>query len=144
MECGLAGVKVLKTTRSGFSDFHRDEFTTLAATDDRIFATTVAASWPCGDVDADWTTIRETVRRSILEVFSGRFSPSVQATMFEMAEAVFAACGGIDEISFTMPNQHHLLLDLSAFDLANENEIFVPTDEPHGDIRATLRRGERP
>jgi urate oxidase len=65
----------------------------------------------------------------------------VQATLFEMAEAAFAASGKIDEISLAMPNQHHLLVDLTPFGLDNANEVFVPTDEPHGDIRATVARG---
>jgi urate oxidase len=39
-----------------------------------------------------------------------------------------------------MPNKHHLPFDLSRLGLENRNEIFVPTDEPHGLIEATLVR----
>jgi urate oxidase len=39
-----------------------------------------------------------------------------------------------------MPNKHHLPFDVSRFDLENRNEIFVPTDEPHGLIEATVAR----
>ena len=39
-----------------------------------------------------------------------------------------------------MPNKHCLLIDLSPFNLENENEIFVPIDEPHGQIEATIER----
>ncbi|MEP7274182.1 MAG: urate oxidase, partial [Acidobacteriota bacterium] len=45
------------------------------------------------------------------------------------------------EVSLSLPNKHCLLVDLSPFGLRNRNEIFVPVDEPHGLIRATLRRG---
>jgi urate oxidase len=31
-------------------------------------------------------------------------------------------------------------VDLSRFGQTNPNEIFVPTDEPHGYIEATVRR----
>jgi hypothetical protein len=34
-----------KTTQSGFTDFHRDEFRALADTTDRILATSMPASW---------------------------------------------------------------------------------------------------
>jgi urate oxidase len=39
-----------------------------------------------------------------------------------------------------MPNKHCLLIDLSRFHQTNANHIFVPTDEPHGTIEATVRR----
>ena len=45
-----------------------------------------------------------------------------------------------NEIELTMPNMHCLLVDLSRFGQDNPNEIFVPTDEPHGYIEATIRR----
>jgi urate oxidase len=39
-----------------------------------------------------------------------------------------------------MPNKHQLLVDLARFGLENKNHIFVPTDEPHGTIEATIVR----
>lgn len=142
MHSGLRGLQVLKTTGSGFSGFLRDQYTTLPETDDRIFATTIEASWPCIDLAADWSDARQTIRDALLQVFADQFSPSVQATLFWMAEAAFARCPLIDEISITMPNQHHLPANLSAIGLTNANETFIPTDEPHGLISAVVRRGE--
>jgi urate oxidase len=57
-----------------------------------------------------------------------------------MARAAFAACELIDEITITMPNQHHLLANLTPFGLKNPNEVFVPTSEPFGNISATISR----
>jgi urate oxidase len=57
-----------------------------------------------------------------------------------MARGAFAKCPLIDEISITMPNQHHLLANLSPFGLENANEVFVPTSEPFGRISATIAR----
>ena len=39
-----------------------------------------------------------------------------------------------------MPNKHNLLVDLARFGQENPNHIFVPTDEPHGTIEATVHR----
>lgn len=142
LSAGLTGLQVLKTTGSGFSQFHRDQFTTLPETADRIFATTIEARWPCGDFAADWTIARQAIRAAILKTFATNFSPSVQATLFEMAEAAFAVCPLIDEITITMPNQHHLPFNLTPFGQTNANLTFVPTDEPHGLISGTVRRGE--
>ena len=40
----------------------------------------------------------------------------------------------IDEITIRMPNQHHLLANLTPFGLENPNEVFIPTSEPYGEI----------
>jgi urate oxidase len=64
----------------------------------------------------------------------------VQHTLYAMGEAALEASAMVEEISITMPNKHHLLVDLSAFGLDNANEIFVPTTEPFGLIKATIRR----
>ena len=57
-----------------------------------------------------------------------------------MGRSALEAVAEIDEIEITMPNKHCLLVDLSRFGQDNPNEIFVPTDEPHGHIEARVRR----
>jgi urate oxidase len=39
-----------------------------------------------------------------------------------------------------MPNKHYLPINLQPFGLENRNEIFLPTDEPHGQIEALVTR----
>jgi urate oxidase len=143
IECGLEGLVLLKTTDSGFSKFLRDEFTTLKETDDRIFATAVTAKWAYNDTPDDWRKIRERIRTILIREFAARFSPSVQATLYEMASAVLDAEPVVEEINLTMPNLHRHLVDLSPFELDNPNVLFVPTDEPHGNITAGVCR-DRP
>ena len=46
----------------------------------------------------------------------------------------------ISDISISMPNKHCLLVDLNRFGLENNNEVFVPVDEPYGLIEAHLKR----
>jgi urate oxidase len=46
---GITGLKVLKTTQSGYAGFLADKFTTLPDVDDRIVATVVTANWRWGD-----------------------------------------------------------------------------------------------
>jgi urate oxidase len=67
-------------------------------------------------------------------------SRSVQHTLYAMGEAALAACADVVDITLTLPNRHHLLVDLKAFGLDNPNEIFVATDQPFGLIEATVRR----
>ena len=136
---GLANLVVLKTTDSAFSGFPRDEFTTLADTEDRIMATSITASWTYAPGTSDFTA-RAQVRRALVETFAAHSSRSVQHTLYAMGEAALAACAGVTAITLTLPNRHHLLVDLSPFGLDNPNEIFVATDQPFGLIEATIRR----
>ncbi len=136
---GIDDWMILKTTQSGFSDFMRDKFTTLKDADDRLFGTSVTATWALG-TDADFNDARCAIRKALLETFAKHDSLSVQHTLFAMGEAALGACASIDAIDLAMPNNHNLLVDLSPFGMPNDNEIFLPIDEPHGMIEATVRR----
>ena len=136
---GVTNLVALKTTDSAFSGFPRDEYTTLPETRDRILATSMTAVWTYRRGVCDFGA-RERIRSAMLEVFAGHDSESVQHTLYAMAEAALAACADIAEITITMPNRHHLLVDLEPFGLDNPNEIFVATDQPFGVIEATVRR----
>ena len=137
---GLANLVVLKTTDSAFAGFPRDRFTTLPETTDRILATSVTASWGYGSASADQFAVRDRIRTALIETFAAHDSRSVQHTLYAMGEAALAACGEIVEITLSLPNRHHLLVDLAPFGLDNPNEIFVATDQPYGLIEATIRR----
>jgi urate oxidase len=139
---GLTNLVVLKTTDSSFAGFPRDEYTTLPEASDRILATSLTASWLYGSGTIDFG-VRELIRGALVETFAAHISRSVQHTLYAMGEAALAACADIDEITLTMPNRHHLLVDLKPFGLDNPNEIFVAADQPFGLIAATIRR-ERP
>jgi len=136
---GLTNLVVLKTTESAFSGFPRDEFTTLPETRDRILATSMTAAWTYRP-GATQFGARHRIRAALLETFAVHESESVQHTLYAMAEAALAACQDILDITLTMPNRHHILVDLKPFGLDNPNEVFVATDQPFGLIEATVRR----
>ncbi len=143
VESGIDEMVVLKTTNSGFSGFFRDKFTTLKETEDRIFGTSVRARWRYESARADFTGGREAVRRALLETFALHKSASVQQTLYAMGEAALEGCGEMRSISLRMPNRHCLLVDLAPFGMTNENEIFLPIEEPSGMIEATMEREVR-
>ena len=57
-----------------------------------------------------------------------------------MGEAVLASVPEVSEISFRLPNQHHLPFDLTRFGLEWDNTVFHPVSEPYGDIYLTVTR----
>ncbi len=142
VESGVADLVVMKTADSAFSGFPRDAFTTLRETDDRLLATRVSATWRVAGgpdvVDAAF----EDVLATLLDVFAGHHSESVQETIWIVGRAILERHPAVSEVTLTMPNLHHWLVDLSPFGLTNDRSIFTPTTEPYGLIQATVRRGE--
>jgi urate oxidase len=138
---GVTNLSVLKTADSAFDGYPRDEYTTLVETRDRILATSITAVWTYRPGTADFAA-RDRIRAALLETFASHKSESVQQTLYAMAQAALAASGDVAEITLTLPNRHHLLVDLEPFGLDNPNEIFVATDQPYGLIEATVRRSE--
>lgn len=139
-ESGVRDLVVLRTSGSAFSGFLKDPYTTLKETRDRIFATAVSARWRYGGDFDDFNRGFTAVRSSLLDTFATHPSESVQHTLYAMGEAAIAACPAMMEIRLSLPNRHHLLVDLSPFGLDNPNEVFVATTEPYGLIEATVRR----
>jgi len=141
VEAGVEDLVVLKTTRSGFSGFPRDRYTTLAETDDRLMATKLSAVWRYGSPDLDADRTFAAVRATLLEVFADHDSPSVQASIWIIGREILRRHEEVDEIRMVMPNLHHWPADLAPFGLVNDGEVYVSTTEPHGLIEATVRRG---
>lgn len=143
ISAGVADLLVLKTTQSGWEDFYRDEYTTLADTNDRIFATAISAEWEYAataslDYNATWAGVRD----QILTTFTDHYSPSVQNTLYRMGHAVLERFPPITRIRFALPNKHHLLFNLAPFGRDNANEIFHVTSEPYGLIEGVVERGD--
>jgi len=140
IESGIEDLLVLKSTGSGFEGYPRCEYTTLAETRNRIFATSLTATWTYAAEPQDYVASNAAIVSAMLRPFAENYSPSVQTTLFEMGGAALEACAEISRIHLAMPNKHCLRIDLSPFGLANDNEVFMPTDEPHGLIEATIGR----
>jgi urate oxidase len=140
VESGIKDLLILKTTASGFENFLRDEFTTLPETNDRILATKLEAVWTYRRKPVSYSRTNKKILDAMLAVFVKNFSPSVQVTLFQMGEAALKTAPEISKVHIAMPNKHCLLINLKPFGLENKNELFVPTDEPHGQIEGTVAR----
>ncbi|MFL6514842.1 MAG: factor-independent urate hydroxylase [Chthoniobacterales bacterium] len=140
VQSGIRDLVILKSTQSGFEGYPRDKFTTLKETSDRILGTSFSATWDFAKDPGDYRVSNSAIMTAMLEVFAENFSPSAQATLYQMGEAALAVCVEIDSIELAMPNRHCVLIDLSPFGLENRNEVFLPIDEPHGQIEATVCR----
>ncbi|THG21498.1 hypothetical protein TEA_011170 [Camellia sinensis var. sinensis] len=158
---GIEGLAVLKTTKSGFEGFVRDKYTILPETRERMLATEVTASLrylnpealrtPYLGIPAKPLYFNDrylNVKKVLVDTFfgppkEGVYSPSVQSTLYQMAEAVLARFPDISSIQLKMPNIHFLPINLSTKEnliVKFEDDVYLPTDEPHGSIEASLSR----
>uniref|UniRef100_A0A3P9LFC4 Uricase n=1 Tax=Oryzias latipes TaxID=8090 RepID=A0A3P9LFC4_ORYLA len=143
---GVKDMKVLKTTQSGFEGFFRDRFTTLQDAKDRFFCSSVYSRWRYNksqDVDFDgaWKCVKETIIEKFAGPFDrGEFSPSVQKTLYETQLLVLDRIPEVEEIEIVMPNQHYFTIDMTKMGLVNKDEVYLPLDNPSGNITGTVRR----
>jgi len=137
---GVRHLSVLKSTGSGFEDYHTCPMTTLPPARDRILATRISASWTWTTRPAAPSTERQQVLDAMLSSFSREYSPSVQRTMFLMAKAAFEISPHIDHLTLHLPNEHYFGFDVAKLGLPNDQTIFYPAKKPFGDIEATFSR----
>ncbi len=140
VEAGIDDLLVLKTTNSGWEGFHREQYTTLPETNDRILSTVVTANWAYNTTDVSFGETWRGVRETVLATFTDHYSPSAQNTLYRMGSAVLERFPEIGWIHFSLPNRHQLLYNLKRFGMENDNEVFHASAEPYGLIEGTVER----
>ncbi|KIM58394.1 hypothetical protein SCLCIDRAFT_1218763 [Scleroderma citrinum Foug A] len=159
---GIRDLLVLKSTGSSFTEFVRDEYTTLVEVDDRVFSTSVDLSYtyslfaipfptdakklafevPREVADAD--AVAGKARVATLDIFATDNSESVQATLFKMAQRVVAENDAVQTVSYRLPNKHYIPVDMKYIGVDNTTpasaEVFMPIAAPNGLISATISR----
>jgi len=166
VSAGISDLLVLKSTGSAFEGFIRDEHTTLAEVDDRIFSTSVDLKYTYApfsvptnaSVDSfkvadelmaegtawDGNAVVAKARVATLEVFAEDESASVQASLYKMAERILAENKHVQTVSYSLPNKHYIPVDMRYAGIDNltpaKAEVFVPVSAPSGLISATISR----
>ncbi|KAH9618184.1 hypothetical protein KSS87_019760 [Heliosperma pusillum] len=174
---GIEDLALLKTTQSGFEGFIRDKYTLLPETRERLLATAVTATWrytfdnllSIPTKPLYFAERYSEVRKVLVDTFFGApiegvYSPSVQSTLYQMANAVlnklvptllvfsclFPCCvinttenakSAFPSCKLTKCAESKCgqgLMDDTNFQFADD--VYLPTDEPHGSIEASLSR----
>ncbi|CAA20878.1 Uricase [Schizosaccharomyces pombe] len=146
----LKDVLVLKSTGSGFTNFHKCEFTTLPEVTDRIFSTSIDCNYTFKHFDTfeelagfDFNSIYEKVKEITLETFALDDSESVQATMYKMADTIINTYPAINEVYYALPNKHYFEINLAPFNIDNLGSncsLYQPQAYPSGYITCTVAR----
>lgn len=144
---------VLKSTGSAFYGFHRDAYTQLPETWDRILSTEIEAGWKwktfstlaevksvVPKFDEAWNAAREIT----LKTFATDNSASVQNTMYKMCEQILAAAPLVEAVDYSLPNKHYFEIDLSWHkglkNTGKDATVFAPQSNPNGLIECTVTR----
>jgi urate oxidase len=150
---GVEKLLVLKSTGSQFHSFHRDEYTQLGETWDRILSTEVECGfqWKTfADVDEvkaygdRFDDAHAAVRKITLDTFAKDSSASVQNTMYKMCEQILAKVEKVESVSYSLPNKHYFEIDLSWHkgikNTGKDAEVYAPQSNPNGLIQCTVSR----
>jgi urate oxidase len=98
------------------------------------------ANWTWQSTPVDYPATNASILDTMLEVFATTYSKGVQDSLYRMGEAALAAVPELATITMACPNKHYLPMNLDKFSLSSDNAIFIPTDEPHGQIECTVGR----
>ena len=142
IESGIDGFTFMKTTESGWSDYVIDQHTSLAETRDRIAATSMVATWRWSRNPKSFSEANNALLQAMIKEFATTYSEGVQDSMYRMGLRALEAVPEISQISMAMPNLHFIPMNLSHFKLDNPGVMFLPTNEPHGQIHCTVGRGK--
>ena len=131
IKSGIEKLLVLKSTGSAFYGFHRDEYTRLPETWDRILSTEVEAEW-------QWNTFKSLAevkqkekifdqahtdaRKITVETFATENSPSVQNTMYKMSEQILEKAQEVQSVSYKLPNKHYF--EIGEFAICGSDEMM--------------------
>jgi urate oxidase len=137
---GVDGFTFMKTTESVWADYVMDEFMSLAEMRGRIAATSMLATWRWTRDPTSFAEANNTILQAMIKEFATTYSEGVQDSMYRMGLRALDAVPEISEISMAMPNLHFIPMNLSHFKLDNPGVMFLPTDEPHGQIQCTVGR----
>ena len=142
---GIKSLILLKTTQSGFENFHRDEFRALGDTNDRLVGTSVDAEWrfSAGAIAArpDYEAVNKEILDTMVDEFAGPadkgvYSVSVQQTLYDMAVGVLDKAKGVEKIELYMVggllhNVGHSLCSLLCSPPPPPPPPVSPTNHPH-------------
>ena len=140
IESGVDGFTFMKTTESGWVDYVMDEHTSLAETRDRIAATSMLATWRWTRNPKSFPEANNAILQAMIKEFATTYSEGVQDSMYRMGLRALEAMPEISEVAMAMPNLHYIPMNLSHFKLDNPGVMFLPTNEPHGQIQCTVGR----
>ena len=140
--CGRVELQLLKITGSAFTNFVRDNYTTLPERVDRPLFIYLDVYWKYTDVvDVQERYIpSEQVRDVVQAVFHEFVSESIQHLVHEMGLRLLTRFPQMAEVSFEGQNRTRDLIGVSETD--SQQKVYSDPFSAYGMIKLTITRGD--
>jgi urate oxidase len=149
MQSGFHNLDIMKSTQSGFENFHQCSNTTLIPDNNRFVGTSCDCEWTYDSRilgrKNDYNAINKSIEDVLIQTFVGPadvgiYSPSVQQTLFLMGKAALSKHPTIEKIQVYAPNLHVIAFPTEKLGVPNKDhtglpDTYFPIDEPHGMIK---------
>ena len=133
---GRVGMRLIKITGSSFTQFARDDYTTLPETVDRPLFVHLDVHWR--HLDGAAPVPSADVRDSLADTFDDFNSKSIQHLVHEMGHRLLGRFPEITEVAFEAQNR---LWDTAQISKADECvKVYTDPRPPYGMIGLTLKR----
>ncbi len=144
LRSGLEDLQLMKTAGFSFSGFLRDPYTTLQENQQRILRASLTANWTYASPEPEmpFSTIWHGARKALLETFAAHDAKSLQHLLYALAQTALENFEAMSEIQLRILDNYCPCADLKSFGMENDNELFVPLEEPEGVASLSLRRFE--
>lgn len=103
----------------------------------RPLIATLGARWSYSSGDVSFVLYRQGVRSAIIETFAWHGSPSIQQTLYGMAEVILATYAEISVVNLTLQERPYHPVDLLEME---RDDLFVARDEPISSVEITVER----
>lgn len=137
---GLENLVLMRT--GGFVPDRRGKASDEATADglQRLFVAALSARWSYVSGDIAFGPCRQGVRAAIVETFAWHKGPTVQETLYAIADVVLASYLEIAEVTLSLQERPYRPVDL--LELALDGDaLFIAHDEPVGVVEITVGRG---
>jgi len=155
---GVTGLTILKTKRSSFVGFFKDQYTTLEDNPDRLLSTVIESSWKFNEGTAPlyngamYTAVYNSVIRAIMDEFfgpaeEGKQSTILQETQRRSQQQVLCRNKALQFVEMSWPNKHYFPWDMEKFPTLELNgtdrrRVYIAGVVPYGVIHSGLHRNE--
>eukprot|EP00915_Cephaloidophora_sp_WS-2016_P006254 GHVH01008240.1.p1 GENE.GHVH01008240.1~~GHVH01008240.1.p1 ORF type:complete len:321 (+),score=38.10 GHVH01008240.1:123-965(+) len=146
LSSGATDLVLMKLNDSGFENFNVDNYTILQPARDRMMCSDVQIVWSYeGSTDGalravEYNLLFQSAIKIIIDGFFKEYSPSVQATVYQMLKEVLDGQVAIKNIHISAPNIHYIPYDFTKLGLPEDKNVLIATDEPRGLIKLCMDR----
>lgn len=137
---GLSDLEVMRTEGVAFEGFAQVRYGSIAPPPHPLLRAALAARWEWSEAPGDFAAANSQARDALLTAFATEAAPSVPALLHRMAQAALGRVPAIARLHLTLSRRACALVDLAPLGLDNPGEVYVPAEDPHGLVEATVAR----